>query len=142
MAFLAPWIFLLFIGILDTGFYTYAAISTANAARVAAMYTSSTAAAGLDSSADACNAAIEEMRSLPNIKTFVNCSAGCTAGATCSAGSNLDVTATRILAASSPDTSADATQVQVRYTTVQMFPFPGFKGQYTITRTVKMRRRY
>ena len=35
---LAPWIFFLLVGILDLGFYSYAAIATENAARVAAQY--------------------------------------------------------------------------------------------------------
>src|SRR5947207_14797502 len=37
---MAPWIFFLFMGTLDFGFYSYAIIATQNAARVAVMQTS------------------------------------------------------------------------------------------------------
>ena len=37
---MAPWIFFLFMGTLDFGFYAYAIIATQNAARVAVMQTS------------------------------------------------------------------------------------------------------
>src|SRR5258706_9040578 len=62
---MAPWIFFLFIGILDTGFYSYAAICTQNAARAAAMQTA--AAAGAQSDTIACLAALSELSLLPNV---------------------------------------------------------------------------
>ena len=39
VALLAPWIFFLFVGIFDLGFFTYAVICTENAARAAATQT-------------------------------------------------------------------------------------------------------
>src|SRR5260370_28240415 len=75
-ALMAPWIFFLFIGIFDVGFYAYAGIVTANAARVAALYTSSSVGAAGDS-AGACAYALEEMRSLPNVgNSMTTCGAG------------------------------------------------------------------
>src|SRR6476646_3701085 len=44
-ALMAPWLFLFFIAIFDFGFYAYAGIVTANAARVAALHTSISPAA-------------------------------------------------------------------------------------------------
>jgi Flp pilus assembly protein TadG len=41
-ALLLPWVLFLFVGAFDLGFYNYALISTQNAARVAAWYTSQT----------------------------------------------------------------------------------------------------
>ncbi len=43
MALLMPWLVFLFVGILDFGFYTYAAICTQSAARAAAVATSQSA---------------------------------------------------------------------------------------------------
>ena len=136
IALISPWIFLLFIGIFDVGFYYYAAISTANAARVAAMYTAGTST--LDDSHSACTAAIEEMRELPNIKSGVNCPGVCAAGSACTAGP-LKVTANSI--DQGPDGGPPATQVTVQYQTVNLIPIPGLAGSFTLKRTVQMRQR-
>src|SRR5579859_2224741 len=63
IALLAPWIFFLFVGIFDFGFYSYAAICTQSAARAVAMAAAQTA----DASVTPCNAALGEMRMLPNV---------------------------------------------------------------------------
>jgi Flp pilus assembly protein TadG len=123
LALLGPWIFFLFIGALDWGFYAYALISLQSAARSAALYTSTSALTVADS-ATACSFVLAEMASLPNV------------GAAC--GSNPVVTATSVVG---PD-SATATQVSVTYTSLSMIVIPGLlKKQFTITRTVKMRLR-
>src|SRR3954451_1065728 len=73
-ALLSPWIFLLFAGTFDFGMYGYALISTQNAARAAAVYTStSTVTAG--NSDRACQYALAEMTSIPNIQGVTTCSA-------------------------------------------------------------------
>ncbi len=125
IALMSPWIFLLFLGIFDAGFYYYAAISTANAARVAATYTSD--GLSLGDSGLACTAALEEMRQLPNIKNNVN---------SCGA-LPLIVTAQSV---TGPD-GGPATQVTVQYQTVNLFPIPGLSGQMTLKRTVQMKQR-
>jgi Flp pilus assembly protein TadG len=140
IALLSPWIFLLFLGIVDTGFYSYAAISTANAARVAAMYASNSPSS-LDDSQGACSAALAEMKPLPNIKAGVTCASGCGAGTACAAGP-MKVTAKRITAASSADGLAEASEVSVQYQTVNMFLIPGLPDHLTITRTVQMKQRF
>ena len=71
-AFLAPWIIFLFVGAFDMGFYCYALICTENAARVAAMYTSSSASTVADSSA-ACTIALGEMNYMSNLVGVNSC---------------------------------------------------------------------
>jgi hypothetical protein len=77
------------------------------------------------------------MRPLPNIRQAVNCPAVCANGAVCVAGP-LTVTAT----ARRPGVDgSNASEVRVAYTTVQMFPLPWLRGQFTITRAVQIRER-
>lgn len=122
IALMSPWIFLLFIGIFDFGFYAYAGIATANAARVAALYTSYDISTATDS-AGACSYALEELRKLPNTRTLTNCSA-------------LPVTVTAEIwnVAGEP-----STRVTVTYRTVPLIPIPGFAPTATITRRAIMR---
>jgi Flp pilus assembly protein TadG len=123
LALIGPWVFLLFIGALDWGFYACALISLQAAARTAALYTS-TSAATVSDSTTACSLVLGEMANLPNI------------GTVCS--TNPVVTATSV---TGPD-SATATQVSITYTSVALIPLPGLlRKQFTITRTVKMRLR-
>ena len=131
-ALLAPWIFLLFVGVFDFGFYAYAAISTQHAARVAVLYTSSSEANATDS-ATACRYALKALQDMPNM---VGVSACASSAAGISPTGPLAVTATAI--ASGPD-NAPAAQVSVTYQTVPLFPIPGLMGQMTITRTAQMR---
>ncbi len=134
VALISPWIFFLFIGIFDFGFYAYAAICTANAARVAVLYTSAGASTVADSG-QACATALEEMRQLPNVKSSVSCPAACDPGSACTAGP-MTVTAVSV------DPGADgspASQVTVEYQTVQLFPIPGLAGQMKLKRVVQMR---
>ncbi len=124
MALLAPWVFFLFVGALDWGFYAYALISVESAARSAALYTSTSASTAGDSDG-ACTIVLAEMRNLPNIGSSVT-----------SCGSNPVVSASSI---TGPD-SAAATLVSVRYQSVSLIPIPGLlTKQLTVTRTVKMR---
>jgi Flp pilus assembly protein TadG len=136
VAMLSPWILFVFLGIFDAGFYMYAAISTANAARVAALYTSG-GPSTLADSLGACQAALEEMRQLPNVKTSVACPASCAAGSACTAG---PVTFTAVSQSAGADGSP-ASQVTVQYQTVQLITIPGLAGQMTLKRTVQMRER-
>ena len=126
-AFLMPWIFFLFIGTLDVGFYGYAAINVQNAARVAAMTTSASSSTAGDSSV-ACTQALAEMASVTNLQGLASC------------GSlPLMVTATALTAAQSADGAAAASKVAVTYQTPTLIPFPGLTGQLTLTRTAEMR---
>ena len=124
LALLSPWVFLLFIGALDWGFYGYSLISLQAAARSAILYTSSSAATATNVG-NACTIVLGELRKLSNIGT-----------GTTTCDSNPLVTATAI---TGPDL-APAAQVTVRYQSPAMIPIPGLlTKQYTITRVAKMR---
>jgi Flp pilus assembly protein TadG len=72
---LAPWIFFLFIGIFDFGFYSYEAITTEGAARVAA----NQIAKSPGFSSAACPIVVPEMSLLVNV---AGAAASCTEGST------------------------------------------------------------
>ena len=146
VALLAPWIFFLFVGVLDFGFFAYAAIATENAARVAVLATSQNGTtAGHDGVA--CQHAVAELAALPNVRSGL-ASAGspaayCATVPTTSAGMSASmpvaVDATRIEAANSVD-GAVASRVDVTYRSLPMIPIPGLMmQQYTLTRFVEMR---
>ena len=125
VALFLPWLFFLFFGVLDAGFYAYAFISTASAARVAALYTSSSSTRAADTSG-ACTYALEELRTTPNVGSGIT---------TCTALPVM-VTATSV---TGPDGSP-ASSVSVTYQTVPLVPIPGLLSkQVTITRSVQMR---
>jgi Flp pilus assembly protein TadG len=123
VALLAPWIFFMFIGAVDLGFYNYAIISTENAARVAAEYTSASTAKATDS-VGACPYVLAELNSMSNVQGLTTCTS-----------LPVTVTATQV---AGPD-GAQASSVSVTYQTILMFPIPGLAGQFTITRTAEMR---
>jgi len=72
-ALMMPWVCFLFVGILDSGFYTYAAMATQNAARAVAIQTANTG--GTLTSAQMCAAAKSELLLLPNVGLIGNCAA-------------------------------------------------------------------
>jgi len=122
MALLAPWIFFLFVGALDWGFYAYSLISLETATRTAALYE---AAQASTSSSVACTIVLNEMSTLINMTNVASC------------GSS------PMVVSASTDTNTDGTNeavVSATYTTPQMIPIPGvLSGKFTITRTVKMK---
>lgn len=152
VALLAPWIFFLFVGIFDLGFYAYGIICTQNAARAAAVQTASSV--GVQSNAVACEAAWNELRGLPNVAgTTKDCttlpvivtqrtlcdstkvqpsslSASCVGGSVCAdCGSTAD-----------PSGHSASSQVSVQYQSIPLIPIPGIlTGQLTITRIMEMR---
>src|SRR5581483_11723339 len=69
-ALMMPWLAFLFVGVMDFGFYSYAAICTQNAARAVAM-----AAASPSTAVTTCQAAIGELTRLPNMVGVSNCAA-------------------------------------------------------------------
>jgi Flp pilus assembly protein TadG len=127
LALLAPWIFFLFAGALDCGYFCYALISIESAARAAALYTSTSTTTATDSTT-ACTYVLQQLRTLPNVGSAVM---SCTAN---------PVTVNAQLENGSDGTSAS--KVSVTYQSLQLVPIPGLlQGRYTWTRTVKMRLR-
>jgi len=129
VALLAPFIFFLFVGVLDFGFYSYAIISTQNAARAAALHNSiSKAAANGDPDGSACALVLRELKWAPNVRDLAVCTAP-----PVQAGF-------KFVPASASADGHDAAQVSVTYQTVTMIPIPNvITNQLTITRTVQMR---
>ena len=130
MALLAPFIFFLFAGAFDMGYYVYAAVAVENAARVATLHVAASSDIASDANAAAfartyvCN----ELRVLPNV------------GSTCPTS----VVSVSVPAQPFSGTDGDpATQVSVTYTTVPLVSIPGLnagpQGRWTFTRVVQMR---
>ena len=119
---LAPWIYFLFMGTLDMGFFTHAMISTQNAARAAAAYTSRSSSLAGDDAA-ACRYALAELKAMSNVRGLSNCAA-----------SPLTVTATAVTGVD----GSPATSVSVSYVTDKLIPIPGLARQFTFTRIVDM----
>jgi Flp pilus assembly protein TadG len=117
-------LFYLFIGIVDFGFFGYALIAVQNAARVAALYTSSAASHDTDQTG-ACTKILNELTTLPNYSALpTSCNA-----------SPLTVTTT-----TSTDTDSQTTaKVSITYQTISIIPIPGLPGSLSITRSVQMR---
>lgn len=122
---LIPWYVFLFVGTYDYGFFSYSLIATQNAARVSAMFCSTSTSRASNCIA-ACGYVLDQLRNLPNVGSGMS---------TC-VGSPVVVTTSLI---TGPD-NANAASVTVAYTTPQLIPIPGLlPGQLTISRTVKMK---
>ena len=120
-AFFLPYLLFAFVGVFDWGNYSWALMKTSDAARVAAIYTSSSAANEANSSG-ACTYVLAELADAPNLTGVTTCTA-----------SPLTVTAALV---TGPD-GANASQLTVAYQTVPLIPIPGLvPGQVTITRVV------
>jgi Flp pilus assembly protein TadG len=138
-AFLAPWIFFLFVGVFDMGFYCYAAICTQNAARAVVLsQVQSTVGVAPPSP---CTVALNELNMLPNVSAATTCT-----------GTPVNVPPVVTLDGSScPDSSIGSAvtlfasspfcmQASVTYQTIPLIPIPGLlTGQLTLTRTAEMR---
>jgi Flp pilus assembly protein TadG len=139
-ALMAPWIFFLFIGVFDLGFYFYAADCTQNAARAAALTTSTSS--GISTVA-ACTAALGELNNLPNAYQLTTCG---TSGPP-SSSMPVVVTVVQRNATTSPpcadcgvNPAAASSFATVTYLSLPMIPIPGLlMGQLTMTRTAEVR---
>ena len=124
---LAPWIFFLFAGALDCGFYCYALISVQSAARVAALYASTDSSTAVDQTTT-CTYTLNQLRDLPNV-----------------GGGTTSCAASPVIVSSQLATGSDGTsaaQVTVTYQSVPLIPIPGLlQNRFTWNRSVKMRLR-
>jgi len=121
-ALLAPWIFFLFVGVLDFGFYAYALIAVENATRAAAL---NAGIWGTNDQAAACRLVLDELSWMPNVKTLAPTHTCGTAPV-------------RVQTASYTDTDGNlAARVTVTYETIPLIPIPGIlMGKATISRAV------
>lgn len=124
----APWLLFLFVGVFDFGFYAYALIAAENAARAAALYASANATVAKDYSG-ACQIALGEMRSLPNVSSSLTACDGTTGPV------KLILDPPETLG---PD-GARSARATVNYRTVTLIPLPFMAKQLNITRTVQVR---
>ena len=152
MALLAPWVFFLFVGIFDLGFYAYGIICTQNAARAAAIQTASSV--GVQSVDAACAAAWSELQGLPNVagitKDCTKLPVVVTQKTLCDSTkvqpttlSSLCVSGSQCADCSStadPNGHSASSQVSVQYQSIPLVPIPGLlTGRLTITRIMEMR---
>ncbi|MDP2996750.1 MAG: pilus assembly protein [Bryobacterales bacterium] len=143
VALLAPWIFFLFVGAFDMGFYAYSLISTENAARAAALYTSDSPAATTDQ-AGACCFALKELEGMGNVRgpAFSATACACVDIAAVDDANPVGVRVEELDSTTAPPSMDGqlASRVTVRYRTIRMVPIPGvLSGQETMTRAVEMR---
>jgi Flp pilus assembly protein TadG len=124
-ALLMPWLIFCFCGAFDMGVYTYAMISAENAARVVAMYASTSSSVATNPTL-ACTYALAELRYAPGVGST----------SSCSSGGVVNVTTTYL--ASGADT-LPAAQVTITYKPSKVITLPGLiNGALTITRTVEL----
>jgi Flp pilus assembly protein TadG len=123
VALLMPWILLLFAGIFDFGMYCRALISVENAARAAALRTSTNSESTNDYYM-ACSTVLSQMKTIPNTGNLTSCNA-----------LPLIVTAT----SGTDSENFPTTRVSVTYHTPQYFALPYLTGRLTVTRVAEMR---
>jgi uncharacterized membrane protein len=136
-ALMMPWLAFLFVGILDFGFFSYSAICTQEAARVAAIQS---AAWG----SNACQAALGALNGLPNMNGVSTCAAS--AGAITSSLPEA-VVSTILNSGTTPpcadcalDATATSVRVTVTYQSIPLVPIPGvLMGQLTLSRSAEAR---
>lgn len=146
-ALLMPWICFLFVGVLDSGFYTYAAMATQNAARAVAIQSANSG--GILTTL--CQSASNELRLLPNVGLVGTC-AGTQAAVSNAAPiwvctgilTNAAASACGLPAATCADCALDITarsvQAVVTYQSVPLIPIPGIlAGQLQLTRIAEAR---
>jgi len=148
VALMAPWIFFLFVGVFDFGFFAYSSIATENAARAAAVQTAQDIYSQTQTLA--CNAALNELNNLPNVIGITSCNALpvivtrttlCDSSATgvpgCGGGATSTTPADYGFASGN---RAASSLVQVTYQSIPLIPIPGvLPGQITFNRTAEMR---
>lgn len=153
IALLAPWLFFLFVGVFDMGFYSYSIICTENAARAAAIQTAANPTSQTDPIA--CNAVWREMSFLPNVASIStpNCTqlpvkvvrrTVCTQASVAPNSITCEPPVAPLTQAACADCGSDPTaassQVAVTYQSGIFVPIPGIlTNQLTITRIAEMR---
>ena len=152
-ALLMPWICFLFVGILDSGFYTYGAMATQNAARAVAIQSANSG--GLLTSTAMCQAVKNEMGFLGNVVLMSGCAATqagvnntmptptpiwvCAGTLTSTSASSCGLPAA-ICADCLLDTTAQSVQAVVTYQSVPLVPIPGIlPEQLQLTRIAEAR---
>ncbi len=145
-ALMMPWLAFLFVGVLDFGFYSYAAICTQNAARAVAM------SQVIGVASDICTVARGEMQFVAGMGGVTSCQtyptaptnavplSVCVATITNSGANPSNCSAATSCADCGLDNAATSVQATVQFQTVPLIPIPGIlMGQMTLTRTAEVR---
>jgi Flp pilus assembly protein TadG len=163
-ALLAPWLYLLFAGTVDLGFYNYAAICAQNAARAGAVRAATGSSACSSNSvctSTACPSVLAELDALPNatgLSPTSSCSSVPTSSSEITNSMPVALSATLLTCNTTPkcadcisgsggsfcsatgSNAPQSAQVTVTYQTIPMFPIPGLvMGRLTLTREAQAR---
>jgi Flp pilus assembly protein TadG len=134
---IVPWYIFLFVGALDSGFFSYSLIASQTAAREGALYCSASAGTCPSDTASSpqCEYALDQLRMMPNVGSALT-----TCGTSTTVTASAPVAVSTATITTNPATASNhGTAVTVVYLTPNLIPIPGlFPGQVTITRTVKM----
>ncbi|MCU1339142.1 MAG: TadE family protein [Bryobacterales bacterium] len=148
-ALLMPWICFLFVGILDSGFYTYAAMATQNAVRAIAIQNAN--AGATLSAIGICQAAKNELGFLPNVVGMGNCASTqasvsnttpiwVCAGTLTSTSASVCGLPSTACADCALDAAATSVQAVVTYQSIPLIPIPGILPvQLQLTRIAEAR---
>ena len=131
---LCPWIFFIFVGAFDVGFYVNALIATENAVRTAGLYYASSPKTASDA-AKSCYYALEILRTQANVRTQGKACASSPAAVNQSTPVALTVSSIP----SGPD-GQPATAVTVTYQTMPLIPIPLLiTRQLTVSRSAEFK---
>lgn len=139
IALMGPWLLLLFLAVFNFGFFMYAGMSVANAARAAALEMGRQNSTNLDRTL-ACAIAKDELKSLPNNAIFLNPAFTCNAAPLCVDVGNVGGACTGTVGSAITDfDGVPAVRVRVVYQSVQLFPLPWLAGRMNLTRRAEIR---
>ena len=131
---LCPWVFFIFVGAFDVGFYVNALISTENAVRAAGLYYAASPKAAADK-AKSCYYALEILRTQANVRNQGKACASSPAAVNQSTPVGLTVSSI----SSGPD-GQPATAVTITYQTIPLIPIPLLiTRQLTVSRSVELK---
>jgi Flp pilus assembly protein TadG len=132
---LLPWLFFLFVGAIDLGFYTYGLVTVENAARSAAIWASQSTTNATNSAAACANYVMPALALLGNVPSSASCNSSSLAVTTASPVA-LTLTSPTPLDGS----GVSAVRVTVWYQTPPLPVIPGIlPGRTILKRAVTMR---
>jgi hypothetical protein len=123
IAFMAPWLFFLFVGVVDLGFWSYQMICLENAVRIVGLYASENGTANTPRMKQLACSELDRVINIPS-------------GASCHSSSLVQVSVLPSIAAAGNAPERFRLSLQVRMT--PMIPIPGLLTTSNITRLVEV----
>jgi Flp pilus assembly protein TadG len=141
---LFPWIFFLFVGVLDLGFYSYDSICTENAARIAALQTAVnpafTAAQLQTMACDAVKLEMQRVTNIYNLATTCGAAPLTVTQQTLTCPASVDASGNSHPPDCGPDPNTVSSLVTVTYQSSVYVPIPGIlTNQLNLTRLSEVR---